>query len=427
MKRKLCKRGLTSRPVRALAVMLVLVIAVLQVQPVMAETLKDIQNKKSEAEKAKKDMQGKLDSVQSSIDEMSEDKSEMEEEIQEIDEELVDVLLSIDVLEGDIKDKNVEIVDAQDEYDAAKNKEQTQHEAMKRRIKFMYEKGDPSYLTLMLQSQSIADLINKVDFTERLYDYDRELLLEYQETKQEVADKKEALEVELSEMEEIEEDLRGQQESLQAMIDEKKATLEDFDSKLSAAKNQANTYKAQIKEQAANIKKIEQEEAAKKAEEEAARKKAEEEARKKAEAAAKAKQTESSGGSSSESQSTPSCPADPGDSSKGAEIARFACQFVGNPYVPGGTSLTEGCDCSGFTSAVYSNFGISIPRSSYAQSAAGREVAYSDIQPGDILYYGGHVAIYVGNNTIVHASTQATGIKYSSAFYRTIITIRRFV
>ena len=117
----------------------------------------------------------------------------------------------------------------------------------------------------------------------------------------------------------------------------------------------------------------------------------------------------------------------PAASSAGQAVANYATQFVGNPYVAGGTSLTEGCDCSGFTGAVYAHFGISLPRSSYAQSVAGREVSVSEMQPGDILYYGGHVGIYVGNGTIVHASTSATGIKYSSAYYRTIITVRRFV
>lgn len=430
MKHVLRKRGLLRGVKRALAFVLVLSAVTVQVSPVYAETLSDIKKKKEEAQQQKKDTQDKLDKVQSSIESMAGEQEEMEAELEEIDAEFVDLILSIDVLEVDIRNKNEQITVAQQEYDDAKATEEAQHQAMNRRIKFMYEKGDTSYLTLMLQSQSIADLVNKVDYTERLYDYDRRLLEEYQQTKEDVLDKKEALEVELSEMEEMQADMEEQKAALAEMIEEKKATLEDFDDKLQAAKKQANDYKAEIKKQSQSIKAIEQEEAKKKAEEEA-KKKAEEEARKKAEAEAKKKaeggSDSGSSASSSSGSSGSSSPVDPGDSSKGAEIASYACQFVGGPYVPGGTSLTEGCDCSGFTSSVYSHFGISLPRSSYAQSAAGREVSYSDVQPGDILYYGGHVAIYVGNNTIVHASTQATGIKYSSAFYRTIITIRRFV
>lgn len=112
---------------------------------------------------------------------------------------------------------------------------------------------------------------------------------------------------------------------------------------------------------------------------------------------------------------------------KGQEIARFACQFIGNPYVAGGTSLTNGADCSGFVLAVYKNFGYSLPRSSYAQSGAGTAVSYAEAQPGDIIYYGGHVGIYIGNGQIVHASTERTGIKITSATYRNIITVRRIV
>ena len=109
------------------------------------------------------------------------------------------------------------------------------------------------------------------------------------------------------------------------------------------------------------------------------------------------------------------------------EIANYACQFVGNPYVPGGTSLTEGADCSGFTQSVYKAFGCSIPRTSSEQRSAGREVSYAEAQPGDLICYAGHVAIYLGNGRIVHASSVKTGIKYGNATYKTILSVRRIV
>ena len=115
-------------------------------------------------------------------------------------------------------------------------------------------------------------------------------------------------------------------------------------------------------------------------------------------------------------------------SGSGSSVVDFATQFVGNPYVWGGTSLTGGADCSGFTQSVYANFGVSLPRTSYEQQNAGTEVSYADAQPGDLICYGGHVAIYMGNGRIVHASNSVDGIKISdNAAYRTIVSVRRLV
>lgn len=127
--------------------------------------------------------------------------------------------------------------------------------------------------------------------------------------------------------------------------------------------------------------------------------------------------TSSSAGSSS-SYSAPS-------GSDGQAVANYACQFIGNPYVYGGSSLTNGTDCSGFVMSVYAAFGIGLPHSSSGQRSCGYEVSLSEAQPGDIVCYSGHVGIYVGNNTIVHASTPSSGIKYSTATYRSVLSVRR--
>ena len=112
----------------------------------------------------------------------------------------------------------------------------------------------------------------------------------------------------------------------------------------------------------------------------------------------------------------------------GEDVVEYALQFVGNRYVYGGTSLTNGTDCSGFVMRVYEHFGYDLPRSSYYQRSAGVKVSAEDIQPGDIVCYSGHVAIYIGNGRIVHASNRKDGIKISNNWqYRTVLAIRRII
>ena len=163
-----------------------------------------------------------------------------------------------------------------------------------------------------------------------------------------------------------------------------------------------------------------EEEAARLAKEAAERKKAQEAAAAKVESKSK-KDTSNSGNSQNSTTYTV------GEGSEmGVAVAEYALQFVGNPYVYGGTSLTNGADCSGFVMSVYANFGVSLPHSSASDRSQGYAVnGLENAQPGDLICYSGHVALYIGNGQIVHASNKRTGIIVSQADYRKILAIRR--
>lgn len=397
---------------------------------VYAATAAELRKQKQDAQKAKDEAQKQLDDANASINELEKAQKGITDEIDALDNQLVEVLASISMIEDEIKDKQAQIEVAKTDLEYAQQVEQGQYDSMKARIKYMYEKGETQYVQLLLESKNTAGLVNKADYVEELYDYDRKKLEEYVAAKEAVAQAKATLEEEEAELETCKFELKNEEDELNTMLEEKKAEEEDYDNQIAKAKQEAAAYKAKIKQQNSEIKKLESEAQKKEAEEEAARKKKEEEQKKKNNPEA---DTATTGDTPADNPSTPASDPEPAPvvsssgSAKGQEIANYACQFVGNPYVSGGTSLTNGADCSGFTMSVYKAFGYSIPRSSSAQRTAGVGVTYAEAQPGDIICYAGHVAIYLGGGRIVHASTPATGIKYGNATYKEILTVRRIV
>ncbi|MBQ8878911.1 MAG: C40 family peptidase, partial [Lachnospiraceae bacterium] len=408
------------------------------VEPVCATTISDLEKEKQELEEQKKEAenkqseeQEKLNTISGEIDTMQGEADDVAGEIEEIDAALVETIASVEIIEEDIGEKETQIEETTVEYEAALATEQEQYESMKLRVKFMYEKGETTYLQLFLESQSLSDMVNKADYFEKLYAYDRKMLEEYQLARETTQTLKEQLEGEMAELEAQQHELEEEKASLETMLTEKQAAYEDYELMLAKAKQEAAVYKANVEKQTAEIRRLEQAAAKKESEIEAA-KKAEEEAKKAQEEALKKQKSSSGSGSSGSSSSSAgsgyaSAASYAGSGSKGQQVANYACQFIGNPYVMGGTSLTNGADCSGFVFRVYKDFGYSLPRTSYAQRSAGTEVSYSDAQPGDVICYAGHVGIYIGNGQIVHASTQKTGIKVTRATYREILSVRRIV
>ncbi len=371
----------------------------------------------SEIKKQQAEDQKKLNNVQGEISGLEGKQEEVSGEIEELDASVVEIIASVDLIKEEIVDKEARITETEAEYETAKQQEEEQYESMKLRIKFMYEQDDMSYIQLLMSSESFGDMVNKADYIEQLYEYDREMLEKYQAAKDYAMEVWNRLEDEKAELEASKHELEEEQAYMEELLSQKKQEYENYNTKLAKAKQQAAAYKTKIKQQTAQIKQLEEEE----------RKRKEEEERKEAEAlraanAADGSET-ASGSSSSGDSSTVSIPS--GGSATGQAIANYACQFIGNPYVAGGTSLTEGADCSGFVWRVFKDHGYSVPRTSWELRTVGSEVAYANAQPGDIVCYAGHVGIYIGNGNIVHASTQRTGIKITHATYKTILTVRR--
>lgn len=421
-----------KRKRQALALMLVSILAISRLQAVDASTVNKAKNKKEQAEQ-------ELNQTKKQIEAIEKQQSALRSEIDAKDAELVNLLVNIGILEEELDSKNVQLAQVTEELAQAQQKSADQYEAMKKRIQFMYERGDTAMIETLLGSADMTDFLNKVEYVSDVYEYDRNLLTQYQITVQQVADLKVNVETEKAELEAMQEEYAAQQSSLETILAQKREQMGSYDNQLVTAQAKADEFKQTIAAQNEIIKEEERKllEAAKAAEAAAKARAAKNNAGNSSGGSSSGNNSNtanngsqgsgSSGGSSGSSSSGSGGGANPGYATNvsGGAVVSYACQFVGNPYVWGGTSLTQGADCSGFVMSVFAHFGISLPHSSAALQGCGKEVSYANAQPGDLICYSGHVGIYMGGGMIVHAQSTAVGITTSSAAYRTIVTVRR--
>ena len=425
--------GNRGRQRKAILILAVLVLAVQAPLPGRASPVTRAEQERRRAEEEKSRAESEAQQLEQKL-------GQSRQKEQALEEELVRLLALKDILESDMEELKTQIQEADRDYRQAEEKRQRQYDILKKRIQFLYEEGDITYLDILLKAKNIGDVVSQTEYFRQLYEYDQEIIQRYETLKQEAAGKKELLEEKQSQLEVMEEENESQQKELEGFIAARQKESSGFALELEAAQARAAQAAGEVirKTEEIRILRARQEEERIRQEKERIRQEQESAGQESGAAGREpggagrepggAGQESGSAGTAQDSAGTAGGRSvkSIGGTEFGRNVADYALQFVGNPYVYGGTSLTGGTDCSGYTQSVYRHFGVSIPRTSGEQAGFGREIPYEDMEPGDLVCYSGHVAMYIGGGRIVHASSRKEGIKVSNdPAYRTIVSIRR--
>lgn len=339
-------------------------------------------------------------------DELNQQIEQNQQQSQELEQQMQETEAQLEETRAKISELSAEMETLQSEIDANEEKLAEQQEAlststdeMNERLRAMYKNGSIGFIDVILSSGSVGELVANLDMVRKIYASDRDLVS--------------SLKKQYDATKETQAELDSQQEELSAKSAELSVLEEDIYDNYAAINADKETVDAETAELNQELEGIQ---AARAAEAERQRQAAEAERQRQAQAAASSSGSSSSSGNSSSSSSSSGSMSY--NSAASMDLVSYACQFVGKvPYVWGGTS-TSGWDCSGFVQYVYRQYGVNLPRTSQAQGACGRAVPNGQQQPGDLVCYGGHVGIYIGNGQLVHASSPSVGTVIYPLSYR---------
>lgn len=409
-----------------------------------------------------------LNTLYENINYLEEQKGLLLSQADQYDQKIITTMATINTIVQEIEKKENELSKTGQELVKAKQQKKVQQEAMKKRIQYMYEEGqDNGLVQSIIEVKSVAEVLNRIENTQDIYNYDRDCLKSYNETVEKIEKLQKLQQQQRSELVADKKEQEQIQKEFEQLKNQALAASSDYQAQISYCTGVAAQYEALIQQQNNQIWQLQVMQCEAIAEEQARAYAAQQAA---IQAAAAQQVMEQAyvqnqgqvevenvdvdeyyydGNEYENSFEQTYVPVEnqemiqevqqtqevdyteptsiSSDGSLGSQIANYATQFVGNPYVWGGTSLTDGADCSGFVQSVFGDYGINLSRTTYTQANQGTAVSYSDMQPGDVINYGFHTAIYLGDNKIVHAADESQGIIIQdNPAYQPIVTIRRF-
>ena len=379
-------------------------------------------------EQQQSDLQGQMSSIQSQIDDLQDQQDTAVQQSLLYQQQLGVLAEQVNNTQTVIADYETQIAQTQEELAAAQAEAEQYYQLFCERFRDMEESGNISYWSILFDSASFSDLLDRLNFIREVATYDNSVVDALEAARQQVADTEARLEEEKAGQEAALAELESQQAAIQDASDKNDALLAEIQANQSTYASQLAALEAENEELAQDIITSKAEYEAQQAElqrqaEEAERRRQEEEAAA-ADDSSDSGSSSDAGSSSSGSGGSSSSGSGNVSSGNGSAVVDYAMQFLGNPYVWGGTSLTNGADCSGFVQSVFANFGIGLSRTAASQASGGTSVSLDSLQAGDLLFYSSsgsidHVAIYIGGGQIVHAANSRSGIIISNAYYQT--------